>query len=132
MYLVGRKVSKNETINTFYNNRIDTTVKNIRSLTDDAINYFTTSMEERERIGLTVNIHNNIRRISTDISDVAKHTKHSENTYLTQWTRYYNSITDEPFGDSNFEPYEITNNRIENIRIMEENLIVVIRSMFCT
>lgn len=129
MLLLGRRVAKNDTKNTIYNGRIDIIINSIRELTDHAVSYFTKTMEDRERIALAAIITNNMRRISTDISDIARNTGNLDELYIKHFTCYYNSITNEPFGDRDIEVASNNDPLIESIRVAEEHLIAVMRGM---
>ena len=129
MLWVGRRFSKGDAKNAIYNNRIDTTICSIRCLSDEAISYYTSEMEVRERDGLTGAIISNYRRISTDISDIAKNTDNIGTDYIVHLTRYHESITTEPFGDSDFNKLNHNDQKIDNIRNSEDYLISVLRGM---
>lgn len=129
MLFLGKKLSKNDAENSFYNERINIIVNDIRSLTDNAVGYFTNVMEDRERAALAAVITSTLRRISADISDIVKNTENSEELYMKQWICYYNCITNEPFGDSNFEAFSNSGQVIDDVRQAEDKLIIVLRGM---
>lgn len=129
MLWAGRMFAKIDAKSAIYNNRIDLTVDSIRKLTDDAVNYYTSEMEDRERIALTAIVTSNLRRISSDIADIAKNTGNNDTEYMKQLSCYYDSITREPFGDSNFNVVKNDDQQIEGIRVAEEYLIIVMRGM---
>jgi len=129
MLFVGRRIAKKETKNTIYNGRIDVTINSIRDLSDQAVNYFTKTMDDRERIALSAIITSHMRRISADISDIVRNTGNIDDLYMKQYTCYYNAITNEPFGDRDIDVVSNNDPLIEGIRVAEEHLIIVMRSM---
>lgn len=129
-YKVGRNISKTDKTNAINSNNIEKSIDSIRSLTNIATRYFTSVMDEKERDATTGIIRNELRRISCDIASIHKNSQNKDNeTYTMQYRNYYNCITEEPFGDTNFQVVNSSDQLISSIQSSEEYLITVLRNM---
>ena len=130
-YFLGQRSAKNSEHRSFLTSRKDELINDIRTLSNDANDYYTKGFNELERNCMTASINTQLRRISSDLNALALCAKLRGDYFLQEYKEMHSAITSGQFGIStkHFEILGAENVVLSGISSAEEIIIRKVRTV---
>ena len=102
---------------------------NINNLSESAVRYYTTNLDERERNCESALISHKSKTINYKLKQLEDAAEKQKGYFYQTFTCFHEALTAEPFGDVNFNPIVHNHRRIRQIESAESDLLGEIESV---